>query len=181
MESNTSDSIQFWVPQKLAKELLFKLGILTPLVFKEVYWWLVYDTLQKVPRLFQLWACKQVINISGTNLIQSRYKIHHYPTCTSCDQCVETCAHVLSYNEAGRVDSLYQYINILDKWIKKVCTHTQLCKYILQYDKGRGGISMADVLHNTGSRYSKLAVSQDLIGWRRFMEGMISKEILVIK
>ena len=40
---------------------------------------------------------------------------------------------------------------------------------------------MADVLHGTGRGYSKFAVSQYLIGWRRFMEGMISKEMLVIQ
>ena len=39
---------------------------------------------------------------------------------------------------------------------------------------------MPDVLHGIGRRYSKLSASQDLIGWRRFMEGMISKEMLVI-
>ena len=39
---------------------------------------------------------------------------------------------------------------------------------------------MTDVLHGTNRQYSKLSVSQDLIGWRRFMEGMISKEMLVI-
>ena len=46
--------------------------------------------------------------------------------------------------------------------------------------KVRGGISMTDALHGTDRQYSNLAVSQDLIGWRRFMEGMISKEMLVI-
>ena len=40
---------------------------------------------------------------------------------------------------------------------------------------------MTDVLHGTNRQYSKLSVSQDLIGWIRFMEGMISKEMLVIK
>ena len=40
---------------------------------------------------------------------------------------------------------------------------------------------MKDELHGTGRQYSKLAESHDMIGWRRFMEGMISKEILVIQ
>ena len=40
---------------------------------------------------------------------------------------------------------------------------------------------MTDVLHGTDRQYRKLAVSQDLIGWRRFMEGMILKEMLVIQ
>ena len=105
----------------------------------EVAWRLVYDTLHQVPRIFQLWACKQVMNISGTNLIQSRYKPHHDPTCPSCDQFVETCAHVLSCNEVGRFDALYQYIDLLEKWLNKVGMHTKLRKYILQYAKGRGG------------------------------------------
>ena len=83
------------------------------------------------------------------------------------------CAHVLACIEAGRVDELYQSINLLYKCLNKVGTHTQLYKYILQYDKGRGGISMTDVLHGTGRRYSKLEASQ-------FMEGMIYKEIMVI-
>ena len=140
-----------------------------------------YDTLQKVPCLSQLWACKQVMNIAETNLIQSRYKPHHDTTCTSCDQCVETCAHVISCNEAGRVDALYQSINLLDKWLNKLGMHTQLNKYILQYDEGRGGISITDVLHGTGRQYSKLSVSHDLIGWRRFMEAIIYKEMLEIQ
>ena len=38
---------------------------------------------------------------------------------------------------------------------------------------------MTDVLHGTSRQYSKLELSQDLICWRSFMEGMISKEILV--
>ena len=54
MTSNTGDSLRFWVHQQLTKKLLFKSGILTPLGFKEVDWRLVYDTLHKVPCLFQL-------------------------------------------------------------------------------------------------------------------------------
>ena len=124
MTYNTGDSLLFWVHQQLAKELFFKLGILTPLGFKGVTWRMVYDTLHEVPWLFQLWACKQVMNIAGTNLIQSGYKPHHDSTCPSCDQCVETFAHVLSFNESVQVDALYQSINLLDKWLKKVVMHT---------------------------------------------------------
>ena len=54
MTSNTGGSLRFWVHQQLAKELLFKLGILTLIGFKAVSWRLVYDTLQEVTRLFQL-------------------------------------------------------------------------------------------------------------------------------
>ena len=40
---------------------------------------------------------------------------------------------------------------------------------------------MTDVLHGTGRRYRNLAASNDFIDWRRFVEGMIAKEILVIQ
>ena len=82
MTSNTGDSLQLWVHQQLAKEVSFKLGILAPLVFMVVAWSLVHIKLHEVPRLFQLWAYKQVMNIVGTNLIQSWYKPHNYSTCS---------------------------------------------------------------------------------------------------
>ena len=133
-----------------------------------------------MPCLFQLWACKQVMNIAGTNLDQSQYKPHHDTTCPRCDQCAETCANVLSWKETGRVYALYRSINLLDKWLNKIGMHIQLRKYILQYAKGRGGTRMTDILHGTGRRYRKLVVSQEFIGWIRFMKEIISKEILVI-
>jgi hypothetical protein len=37
---------------------------------------------------------------------------------------------------------------------------------------------MYDLCHNKSEKYQRMARSQDMIGWRRFMEGMISKEIL---
>ena len=98
MTYNTGDSLRFWVHQQLAKELFYKLGNPTPLGFKEFSWSLVYDTLHEVSRLFQLLACKQVMNIEGTNLIQSWYKPHHDTTYSIYDQCAETCARVISWN-----------------------------------------------------------------------------------
>ena len=40
---------------------------------------------------------------------------------------------------------------------------------------------MKDIVGNRTHRLYPLAHSQDLIGWRRFMEGVISKEITCIK
>jgi hypothetical protein len=36
---------------------------------------------------------------------------------------------------------------------------------------------MIDICHGEGAQYERMAVSQDSIGWRRFMEGMISHEM----
>ena len=47
--------------------------------------------------------------------------------------------------------------------------------------KGRGVITMKDIVGNRTHRLYPLEQLQDLIGWRRFMEGMISKEITCIQ
>ena len=91
------------------------------------------------------------------------------------------CAHGLSCRKLGWVDALYQSINILVKCLKKVDTHTELRKYIIQYAKVRGRIIMVDVLHDTGRRNRRLAASQELIVWGRFMKVMMYKDMLVIQ
>jgi len=40
---------------------------------------------------------------------------------------------------------------------------------------------MDEITRGWGQRFQKLALSQDNIGWRRFMEGMISKEICILQ
>ena len=82
--------------------------------FQEVVWWPVYDALHGVPCLFQLWACKQVMDVAGTNLTQLHYVDGHDPRCPSCCEVVETCGHVLRCNKAGRVDALLRSIGWLD-------------------------------------------------------------------
>ena len=51
----------------------------------------------------------------------------------------------------------------------------------MRYAKVRGEITMKDIVGNINHRLYPLAQSQDLIGWRRFMEGMISKDITGIQ
>jgi hypothetical protein len=75
--------------------------------FDEVNWPHVHRTLnQEVPRLFQVWACKQVMNIAATNKNLSRR--HRDGRCDKCPCCmihVETAAHVLLCPEVGRVEA----------------------------------------------------------------------------
>ena len=63
------------------------LKILDADAFDEVAWRQVFNTLHSLPRLFQIWACKQVTNIAATNKrehqIKKRKKIYHDPRCPS--------------------------------------------------------------------------------------------------
>ena len=79
MTSDTGEILQFWAHRRQAKELYFKLKILNPAQFEEVDWRAIYDTLHNVLRMFGIWACKKVMNITGTNLNQTKYKDDHDP------------------------------------------------------------------------------------------------------
>ena len=74
MTSNTGPSIQFWCHQILAKAFFLKAELLMPDQFEQVDWPIVHTTLHKAPCMFQIWACKQVMDIAGTNFNQSKYQ-----------------------------------------------------------------------------------------------------------
>ncbi len=73
MTSDTSDGLWLWEHQQLAQVTFFKLKVMSSQSFQEVAWRQVYDELHGVPCSFQLWACKQVIDVAGTNLNQAYY------------------------------------------------------------------------------------------------------------
>ena len=42
--------------------------------------------LREVPRMFQIWACKQVLGIAGTDEMQAQYTTNHDHHCPSCHE-----------------------------------------------------------------------------------------------
>ena len=50
----------------------------------------------------------------------------------------------------------------------------------MEYIEDRGVKTISEIRSRLGARFRKLGRSQDMIGWRRFMEGMISKEMVVL-
>ena len=174
--SDTGAGIRFWAHRQLARAFFASRKIMFQDTFDEVDWRHVHATLHKVPRLFATWACKQVMDLAGTNVNQAKYKTGHCKLCPSCNRRPETTAHVLHCNEAGRVDALHQTISSMDSWLQSVQTDPELRRCLVKYAKGRGGQKMEDIVRSSHPRFRALAISQDKIGWRRFMEGMISKE-----
>jgi len=57
-------------------------------------------------------------------------------------------------------------------------TEPTLQECIYHYAMGRGSTTMMEICIDMGYgvKFSRMATSQDEIGWRRFMEGMIFKE-----
>ena len=93
----------------------------------------------------------------------------------------ETCAHVLTCEEEGRVDLLHKSIELVNDWMRENGTVPKLRRVLVEYMHSRGGASMVLIVGDRSGPYLALARSMDIIGWRRFMEGLISKEVVEIQ
>jgi hypothetical protein len=65
----------------------------------------------------------------------------------------------------------------LEDWLEEVGTDETLGYCIVEYARRRRGMSMAKICWGKEEQYRRMAIDQDDIGWRRFMEGMISKRM----
>jgi hypothetical protein len=123
--------------------------------------------------MFQQWAFKQVMGIAGT----MEWDKSGVRKCPSCMQLHNTCAHVLSCNHAGRVETLHHTINLLESWLEEASTNPVLLDCIVEYTYGRGGCTMVEICQGLGGPFQQMARDQDAIGWRMFMEGMICTQM----
>ena len=182
MTSGSEDSINFWCNKILARNALSdpKVHWIDEEQFDEIYWPACYQALVEAPRMFQIFASKQTFGIAGCNVNQAYYTPGHNKMCPSCGVVQETSSHVLHCNEVGRVDVLHKSIDYLDRWLKENGTKRDLRRFLVEYALGRGGKTMQEIV-GFRQEYRQLAVSVDCIGWRRLMEGMISKELVELQ
>jgi len=61
------EALRFWVQKQLARSRFYTANILYGHQFDLVDWEMVHEALNRVPRMFQIWACKQVMNIAPTS------------------------------------------------------------------------------------------------------------------
>jgi hypothetical protein len=139
--------------------------------FDEVDWPNVHRMLnEEVPRLFQVWACKQVMDISATN---KNLRWHHQDGCSNkCPCCaihMDTVEHVILCLEVGRVETFMQSSQALEQWMEEADTDPDLIDCIVDYVQGRGTVTMASAVQNTPAQSQALGHLQDTIGWRRFL------------
>jgi hypothetical protein len=132
---------------------------------------MVHKTLHRVPKLFQQWACKQVMGIAGT----MEWDKAERKKCPSCMQARDTCAHVLFCDHAGRVETLKHIIDLMEEWLCEGDTNPNLLDCIAEYAYVCGVCTMVEICHGLGDHFQKMAQDQEAIGWWRFMEGMICK------
>lgn len=173
--------VRYWCHRRQAKDFYTEKHILYPQEFNSLDWESIHGALTKVPRLFQIWACKQVMNIAGTFGFRSKYEEGIDPFCPSCTTEKETCSHILSCQEAGRVQALLSSIEVLEEWLEEMGTDPLLSAGIIHYASGRGGVSLEEFYYGSSGEYRRLGRAQDRVGWRRFMEGMVVGNFRVIQ
>jgi hypothetical protein len=152
-------------------------------VFDEVDWSQVHRTLnEEVPWLFQVWASKQVMNLAAKNKnLRRRHHDGRSNKCPCCTLHVETAEHVILCPEERRVEVFMRSSELLERGLHIVDTDPELAECIVEYVQGRGQELMEEIVRGAPERFNAMGRSQDKIGWRRFLEGMISKEITRIQ
>jgi len=149
--------------------------------FDTVDWESVYAALYSVPRLFQIWACKQVMGIAGTFKQRAKYERDTDSKCPSCTLEDETCGHILQCQEEGRVTALQITLDALEEWLEDMETDLILVMGIMAFTRGRGESSMEEHFIGYPREYKRLGRRQDRIGWRRFLEGMIVSDFKALQ
>jgi hypothetical protein len=182
MTSDMGGSIRYWAHYQLAREYYHKHNILSHEQFDVIDWKSIHSTLHDLPRLFQLWASKHVLNIAGTMKFLS-HQDGRSTLCPSCHECDETCKHIARCPEAGRTGVFLETSNDVKKWMDSHGTHPDIARLLLQYLRGRGRTSCLEYANdlNLPDIFREYAASQDVIGWDNFIMGMISHKLLDIQ
>jgi hypothetical protein len=72
MTSNTGPLLRFWEYKQIAWDVFACRKIFDTEQVEQVAWRYVSAAQEEVPRMFQLWACKQVMDILATNGLQAK-------------------------------------------------------------------------------------------------------------
>ena len=150
--------------------------------FESVDWRNLHLTLKSKPDGFRTWRSKQHTGFCGT-----RVMVGHYAGdgsvdvgCPNCG-CEEKASHLCVCMNEDRTRLLNEMTKSLEEWMHRDGkTDPEIAYWVGKYIEARGAVRFQD-LGIMSPMMRKLAVEQDLIGWREFMEGMMSRQFYVIQ
>jgi hypothetical protein len=128
--------------------------------------------------MYKIWRSKQHIGFCGTRVQVGKYSGLECPDekCFNCGR-RETAAHILICPHEDRTRLLADTTDDLSKWLNQdYLTDLKLAYWIPKYILMWGDKPFAS-LGTMSPKMRALAVSQDKIGWRNFMEGCISTHV----
>ena len=149
--------------------------------FEEVAWDWLDAAMENKPDMFKIWLSKQHIGCCGTRVMTARYRgedIDDADVDTSCPNChepLETAAHLCICPCDNRKRLFAEGVASLSSWMEQNNnTQHEIAYWVPKYILGRGLVRFQD-LGRMSPSMRNIAVSQDIIGWRNFMEGRISE------
>ncbi len=183
MTSDMRAHIQYAAGRQVAWTFFHETSRMFTDAFDKVDWPQVHRRLnEEVPRIFQVWASKQVMNLAATNKnLLRRHRDGWSNKCPCCTIHVETAEHVILCPEEGQVKVFMQSLLFLERWLHEVDTDPELADCIMEYVQGWGQVLMEEIVWGALERFNAMGQLQDKIGWRRYLEGMISKKIMRVQ
>lgn len=132
--------------------------------------------------MHQMFMCKQFFGFltALSNISQETRHKHLGQLCPSCHTTVETTGDKLHCTEKGQVLTLPWYAVRILGWLTSVQKFPQATFLLIKYVQHQGCITLIHIGHTVHSVYWPFMTSQDKIGWQKFMEGIISKELQFI-
>ena len=183
MTSGTGAQNRFAAGQEIARSFFHKRSILSIDALDKVDSPSVHCTLRnKITRLFQVWAYKQVMDIAATNENMRRCLRNGRPKkCPCCTIKVETADHVVRFSEAGQVEAFTNGATVLERWLDAAYTDPDLAEVIVMYVWGRDYITMSAVVSDAPRRFRPVGLFLGRYWLVLLLEGMVSKEIISLQ
>jgi hypothetical protein len=132
--------------------------------------------------MYKMWRSKQHTGLCGTRVQVGKYSGHKCSDkkCPTCGR-RETAERILTCPNEDRTQLLVETAEDLSMWLNQEhLTDLELAYWIPKYIMMWGDKPFAS-LRAMSPRMKALAISQDKIGWRNFMEGCISTHFYFIQ
>ena len=177
LSSDISQPLRFECSKIRARNFLCSQRGWTTPQFDSVDWAALDKALINKTTGFRIWLAKQHSNFCASRVQLFRCKQSEDDKCPSCLLASENADHLCRCPNVERTQLLRDSTSELELWMQtNNNTHHELCYWIPKYILCRGQVQFADLGPMSPTMY-EIAESQDMIGWRNFMEGRISSKI----
>jgi len=178
MTADPSGSLRFQCSKIAAKSFLCTQCKWTPDQFDEVCWVMLDATLAGKTPGFRVWLAKQHSNFCASRVQMKRWFGEKDDRCPSCLEAAERADNLCRCPNEERTQLLTDCTEELASWLdSNNNTNHELAYWIPKYIGCRGTVAFAD-LGPMSPSMMQVAKSQDVIGWRNFMEGRVSRHIM---
>ena len=147
--------------------------------FRAVDWEALDATLHKKPQMYKQWLAKQCSGFCGTQTMVARWDSKRDGKCPDCG-CRENAAHLNLCRDEGRDKLFNDMTTELQNWLYDNYAHPEIAYWLPQYIRDRGINKLSSYPH-LSSEMKQVAMEQDLIPWKSFMEGKVSSALLKLQ